>query len=207
VLVREVDGQAQLGEDILLLSRIYTGRLEMVRRPISLNDLTENVIAGHQAMAQERGVTLEYRPETGFSRKNPVSLVDQEHMMRVLNNLVGDAIRYTPEGGRVMASTGTGEEAGHVWATVAVSDMGEGILEEDLPHIFERFFREEEPRTQRVAETSLRLMIVKEIVELHGGRVTVESPSILRRGSGQAALRAGEKGVGSTFIVWLPLAG
>jgi len=104
-LVREVDGQAQSGEDILLLSRIYTGRLEMVHRPISLNDLTESVIAGHQAMAQERGVTLEYRPETGFSRKDPVSLVDQEQMMRVLNNLVGDAIRYTPEVGRVMAST------------------------------------------------------------------------------------------------------
>ncbi len=65
-LVQEVNDQARLGEDILLLSRIYTGRLQMERCPTSLNELTGMAVARHQAMAQERGLTLEYRPETGF---------------------------------------------------------------------------------------------------------------------------------------------
>jgi signal transduction histidine kinase len=74
---------------------------------------------------------------------------------------------------------------------MAVSDMGEVIPAEDLPHIFERFFREEEPRSMRISESGIRLIIVKGVVDLHGGWVTVESPS--------------SENVGSTFTIWLPL--
>ena len=100
----------------------------------------------------------------------PVALADPRQMLPALEHLVCDAIRYTPEGGRVAISTERRETEGSVWATVAVSDTGDVILAEDLPHIFDRFFREEEPRSVRV---------------------TVES----------------EGGGGSTFTVWLPLAG
>jgi signal transduction histidine kinase len=101
-----------------------------------------------------------------------------------------DAIRYTPEGGSVIVSTGKQEMEGQIWATISVSDTGDEIPAEDQSYAFERFFREWEPQSQRVSETGLRLMIVKGIVELHHGRVTVEN----------------KRDVGPTFSIWLPLA-
>ena len=196
-LAHEADHQAGLVEGILEISRIDAGRMEMKPRPTSLNELTEAVVASHHVLAEERGLTLEHRPETRFFGKDPVSLVDPERMMQVLNNLVGNGIRYTPEGGTVVVSTGTEEAEGRTWATVTVADTGMGIPEDELPHAFDRFFRGAEPRAMQLTGTGLGLAIAKEIVELHGGYVTVESPS--------TALRAGEEGIGSTFTVWLPL--
>ncbi len=217
-LAQEADHQARLVEDILQIARIDAGRLGMDPRPTSLNELTEAAVANHQALAQERGLTLEHRPSPplrgGAGGSGPVALVDPERMMQVLTNLLRNAIQYTPEGDEVVVSTGREEAEGRVWATVTVADTGIGIPEQELPHIFERFFRGEWPRQIQVSGTGLGLAIVKGIVELHGGRVTVESPST---GSGQAhstmlvlseaeGLRAGEEGVGTTFTVWLPLA-
>jgi two-component system sensor histidine kinase ResE len=85
---------------------------------------------------------------------------------------------------------------------VAISDTGERVPKEDLPYIFERFFREEEPRAKRTSETGLRLMIAKEIVELNRGWVTVESPSST---DALSAPERNKEGVGSTFTIWLPL--
>jgi PAS domain S-box-containing protein len=185
-LVQETDQQVRLVEDVMQVSRIYTGRLEIEPRPTPLTELTEVVGASYRALAQERGVTLVHLPK----EPAPVALADPRQMLPALDYLVGDAIRYTPEGGRVTISTERRETEGSVWATVEVSDTGDVIPAEDLPHIFERFFREGEPRSVRVSDTGLRLMIVKGIVELHSGRVTVES----------------EEGIGSAFTVWLPLA-
>jgi len=185
VLEREVDLQARLVEDILQISRIDAGRLDIKPRPTPLNELTEVAVASHQVLTQDRGLTLEHRP----AEPGPVALVDPQQMMQVLNNLVRNAINYTPEGRKVMISTGKDEAEGRVWATLTVADTGIGIPEEELPHIFERFFRGEEPRQMQVPGTGLGLAIVKEIVELHGGRVTVESLM----------------GEGSTFTVWLPV--
>ncbi|MEE9616578.1 MAG: GAF domain-containing protein [Anaerolineae bacterium] len=196
-LAHEADHQAGLVEGILEISRIDAGRMEMEPRPTSLNELTEAVVARHHVLAEERGLTLEHRPETRFFGKDPVSLVDPERMMQVLNNLVGNGIRYTLEGGTVVVSTGTEEAEGRTWATVTVADTGMGIPEDELPHVFDRFFRGAEPRAMQLTGTGLGLAIAKEIVELHGGYVTVESPA--------TALRAGEEGVGSAFTVWLPL--
>ena len=196
-LAHEADHQAGLVDGILEISRIDAGRMEMEPRPTSLNELTGAIVASHHMLAEERGLTLEHRPETGFFGKNPVSLVDPERMMQVLNNLVGNGIRYTPEGGTVVVSIGTEEAEGRTWATVTVADTGMGIPEDELPHVFDRFFRGAEPRAMQLTGTGLGLAIAKEIVELHGGYVTVESPS--------TTLRAGEEGVGSTFTVWLPL--
>jgi PAS domain S-box-containing protein len=183
-LVQEADAQAKLGEDILQISRIYAGRVEMAPRPTLLNELTEIAIVSHRTLAQERGLTLEHRP----ANSDPIALVNPVQIMQVLNNLTEDAIHYTPTGGQVVVSTDTVEVDGHVWATVTISDTGAGIPEEDLPHIFERFFRKKEPLSERVSETGLRLMIVKGIVELNGGRVTVKS----------------EADVGNTFTIWFP---
>ncbi|MBL7063934.1 MAG: hypothetical protein ISS49_06950, partial [Anaerolineae bacterium] len=185
-LTQAADRQAQLVEDILQVSRIDAGRLEIKPRPTALNELTEMVVGNQQRVAQEQGLTLEHRP----AEPGPVALVDPQRMMQVLNNLIENAIHYTPEGGRVIVSTGKREAKDRTWATVTVADTGIGIPEEELPHIFERFFRGEEPRLMQMPGTGLGLAIVKEIAELHGGRITVES----------------EVGEGGTFTVWLPLA-
>jgi len=185
-LAQEADRQAQLVENIMQISRIDAGRLEMESRPTPLNELTETAIATHNILAQERELTLEHRP----AEPGPVALVDTERMMQVLNNLVENAIQYTPERGRITVSTGKAKADGRVWATATVADTGIGIPQEELPHIFERFFRGEEPRLMQIPGTGLGLTMVKEIVELNGGRVTVESQV--------------EKG--TTFTVWLPIA-
>jgi signal transduction histidine kinase len=109
-------------------------------------------------------------------------------MTQVLTNLVTNAIQYTTRGGNIVISTGEEKGQDHTWATVTVTDTGMGIAREELPHIFERFFRGERPRSMQVPGTGLGLSIVKDIVELHGGQVTVES----------------KIDVGTTFTIWLP---
>jgi signal transduction histidine kinase len=187
-LAQEADRQARLVENILQISRIDAGRLEMKPCPTALNQLIQSVVASHQALATERGLTLEHRPYLALG-EGPVALVDPDRMMQVLNNLVENAIHYTPEGGTVVISTAVREAKGRVWATATVRDTGMGIPAGELPRVFGRFFRGEKPRVMQISGTGLGLAIVKEIVELHGGRVTVES----------------QEGVGSVFTVWLPL--
>jgi two-component system phosphate regulon sensor histidine kinase PhoR len=110
-------------------------------------------------------------------------------MTQVLDNLINNAIRYTPAGGKITVSAGKAAAKGREWAILTVADTGMGIPEEERPQVFERFFRGEKPRTLQISGTGLGLAIVKEIVELHGGRVTVDS----------------EVDRGSRFTVWLPL--
>ncbi|MCP4539927.1 MAG: GAF domain-containing protein [Chloroflexi bacterium] len=185
-LAREIDDQAQIGEAILQLARVYSGQMELDQCPTRLNELTETIIIRHHSSARQRELTLEHKP----TEPGPIAAVDSMQMIRVLNNLVEDAIRYSLEGGGVVVSTERMEVNGHIWATMAVSSTEEEIPERDMSHIFERLLREgdEEPSSQRVRETGLRLMVVKEIVELHQGRVTVRS----------------DKDIGTTFTIWLP---
>lgn len=185
-LAQEADRQARLVEEILQISRIEAGRLEITPRPTPLNELAEVVFANHQPMAQQGELVVEYRP----AEPGPVALVDSDRMTQVLANVVTNAIQYTPRRGKVVISTGEKEAEGRRWAIVTVKDTGMGIPEEELPHIFERFFRGERPRSMQVSGTGLGLAIVKDIVELHGGLVTVES----------------NVDVGTTFTIWLPLA-
>jgi len=186
ILTREANRQAQLVEGILQISRIDFGRLEISPHPIALNELVELVLANHEALAQKQGVALEFQP----AESGPVALVDSERAGQMLGNLVANAIQYTSEGGRVVVSTGKERAEGRVWAVARVADTGMGIPKEELPHVFERFFRGEQPRLMQLSGTGLGLAIAKEIVDLHGGRIEVES----------------EVDVGTTFTVWLPLA-
>ncbi|MFL7790842.1 MAG: PAS domain S-box protein [Anaerolineae bacterium] len=185
ILAQEADRQARLVEDILQISRIETGRLEISPRPTLLNELVESVFISQQPLAQERKLAAEYNP----ADPGPEALVDPDRMTQVLTNLVANAIQYTPRGGNITISTAEKEMDGRMLATITVTDTGMGIAEEELPHIFERFFRGEQPRSMQVPGTGLGLAIVKDIVELHGGQVTVKS----------------ELDIGTSFTIWLPL--
>ena len=174
--------QTQLSEDILQISRIYTGRVDIKPRPTDLNELVKDVITNQRALAQERGVLLTYT----VADARPLAAIDPQQLMPVLNNLVADAIHYTPAGGTITVSIGLEATPERAW--IAVADTGEEIQAADQPYVFERFFREWEPQSQRVSETGVRLMLVKGIVELHGGQVSVASAT-----------------GGTTFTLWLPL--
>lgn len=185
-LEREVDQLVELVEDILEFSRIDAGRVVLSLEKVPLSRLTQAVVERYRVMAQEKGVALEHRPV----RTGPVVEVDPERMREVIDNLVSNAVRYTPSGGRVVVSTEKKEAKDRAWAVTVVADTGIGIPKEELPFIFDRFYRGERPRQMQIPGTGLGLAIVKEIVEMHGGWVTVES----------------KVGEGTTFTVWLPLA-
>jgi len=198
-LVQEADTQVELGESILQLSRIYGGRMELELHQTTLASLAQDAVSKYQARAQKRGLTLKHEllssPVTGAwdeKKTQQMVSVDAEQMTHAINNLVEDAIRYTPEGGRVIITTGKKARSRYLWDTFSVSDTGEEIPEQDMPQVFSRLFREgdKEPQSKRVRETGLRLMVVKEVAGLHDGLATVES-----------------KSTGNTFTMWLPLTG
>lgn len=184
-LEREVDRLSKLVEDILQISRIEAGQLELDRRVVDLNLLIEMAVMSHHILAESRGLALTYQTTNG---KTMVS-VDYDKFMQVVNNLIENAINYTPGGGHIRVTTECREKDARTWAVVTVEDTGIGIPEEEIDHLFERFFRGSEPQEMRIQGSGLGLAIVKEIVELHGGMVTVES----------------QLGVGSAFTVWIPL--
>jgi len=185
-LTQEIEWLVRLVEDILRMSRVDAGRLEMKPRRISLNELATTAVSRHRKPAREQGLILEYRP----AEPDPMVMVDADQQMLALASLLTNAIQYTPAGGKVTVSTARQEAEGRVWATVTVADTGMGIPEEELSHVFDRFFRGAEPRSMQISGTGLGLALVKETVELHGGRVTAES----------------QVGKGSVFTIWLPSA-
>lgn len=184
-LEREVDRLSKLVEDILQISRIEAGQLELNRRVVDLNLLTEMAVMSHHILADSRGLTMAYQSTNGKT----MASVDYDKFMQVVNNLIENAISYTPSGGHIQVTTECQEKDARLWAVVTVQDSGMGIPEPEIHHLFERFFRGSEPQELRIQGSGLGLAIVKEIVELHGGIVTVES----------------QVGVGSRFTVWIPL--
>ncbi len=190
-LIGEADHQARLVEDVMIISRIDAGRIELTPRPTCLSSLVEPVVDGLRTLAQEREVTLEMcRPDMGLSTdESVIALVDPGRLAQALRYVIENGILYTSAGGRVMVTVGTSLAQGRHWATVTVADTGMGIPPEEIAHVFDSFFRGEALRSMQTSGTGLGLSIVQKISELHGGRVTVES----------------ELGVGSTFVIWLPL--
>lgn len=184
-LIQEAEHQAKLVRDILEMSRVDAGRLEIRPEPTSINDLVEMSLEKYERQAREQELTLQYRP----GEEVPVAMADPRWMMQVLNNLLSNAIRYTPAGGAITVATGKEVAEGRPWATITVKDTGIGIPEDELPFIFDRFYRGERPQTMQVSGTGLGLAILKEIIELHGGQVTVQS----------------QVDKGSSFTVWIPV--
>ena len=185
-LEQEANRQAHLIEEILQVSRIESGRFDLECDLHDLSELAEASVISREPLAAEKGVTLVCQSLTpGLT----VS-VDRARTLQVIDNLVENALWYTEPGGRVSVVTGTAEVDGQMQATLSVTDTGMGIPKDELPRIFERFFRGEKPRELQLPGTGLGLAIVKDIVDLHGWQVSVES----------------QVGAGSTFTIWLPLA-
>ncbi|GFP25333.1 two-component system, OmpR family, phosphate regulon sensor histidine kinase PhoR, partial [Candidatus Hakubella thermalkaliphila] len=127
----------------------------------------------------------EIQVETDLDRGLPLALVDERRIGQVLENILNNGIKYNYQKGRVRVSTR--EEGEGVRITIA--DTGQGISSQDLPYIFERFYRGDKSRSRHTGGTGIGLSIAKNLVEAHRGTISVQS----------------QPGQGSTFSVWLPL--
>jgi signal transduction histidine kinase len=180
VIVEQAGRLNKLIAEMLDVGRIASGHLALTRGAVDLVALAERVVAEVQPTLTDHTLA--------FERLAPSLVVDGDavRLEQVLQNLLQNAIKYSPEGGSVAVRV---ERQGHL-ACLAVTDQGIGIAPEDLPRLFQRFYRAEHESAGGIAGLGIGLYVVKEIVSLHDGTIDVQS-----------AL-----GGGSTFTVRLPLA-
>jgi signal transduction histidine kinase len=172
---------ARFVDDLLSVSSMEVGSLTLNRLVTDLHRLLNDVINKVKPQVEEKKLTF----EISIPEKLPEPRLDKDKIATVLVNLLGNAVKYTPAGGRV---------AFRVHATdqnleIDVEDTGVGIAESELSKVFDKFFRSEDPRVQEQKGTGLGLALVQEVLRLHGGRVSVES----------------EIDKGSTFQIVLPI--
>jgi signal transduction histidine kinase/ActR/RegA family two-component response regulator len=181
VVERNARAQTKLIDDLLDISRIITGKLRLDVRIVDLSAVIEAAVDSLRPMAEARSIKLKAILDP---RAGPVS-GDTDRLQQVVWNLVSNAIKFTPKGGRVQVLLARVNS--HV--EITVSDSGRGIDAEFLPHVFDRFRQADGSTTRVQGGLGLGLSIVRQLVELHGGSVSVESAGA---------------GKGATFVVQLP---
>lgn len=172
---------ARFVDDLLSVSSMELGSLSLNKQVIDLSRMLKEVLAKIRPQVEEKGLTL----EVALPEKMPEPEIDKDKIATVLVNLLGNAVKYTPEGGRVTFRVNITDRQ----IEISVEDTGVGIEEHEVAKVFDKFFRSEDPRVQEQTGTGLGLALAQEVVRLHGGRITVES----------------EINKGSTFSVQLPL--
>jgi CheY-like chemotaxis protein len=183
VIERNANAQVQLVDDLLDVSRVITGKMRLDVRPVDLKVVVETALDAIRPAAEAKNIRLQsvLDPRAGSITGDP------DRMQQVVWNLLMNAVKFTPRGGRVQ--TNLQRVSSHV--EIVVSDTGLGIAPDILPLIFERFRQADSSSTRLHSGLGLGLALVKHLVELHGGTVAAQS--------------AGE-GKGATFVVKLPLA-
>lgn len=178
IVQRQTTKLARLIDELLDVSRIQSGRVEFHLGEMDLRHLAGEVAERMQTTTSTHSIVVE--------SPGPVQIVaDRDHLEQVLNNLIANAVKYSPDGGQITVRVGADADA----AALAVSDSGIGIPPEELEEVFGLFYRSPDRRARDVGGMGLGLYISKEIVDRHGGRIWAES----------------ELGQGTTFEVRLPL--
>lgn len=181
VIERSALSQARLVDDLLDVSRIIAGTMRLDAYPVDCARVIERAVEAVRPAAAAKMIHIE--PAVPG---NPTQVAgDAERLQQVVVNLLSNAVKFTPNGGRVNVDLRRLDTQ----VEIAVADTGQGIPEEFLPHVFDRFAQADSSTTRTHAGLGLGLAIVRHIVELHGGRVVAESP-----GNGQ----------GATFRITLP---
>jgi signal transduction histidine kinase len=184
IVERAADRLLHITNSLLDVTRIETGRMELVLQPTDLKGLVEAVVTEHRPQLEAKAQRLELH----VAPELPPALSDRTRAVQIIDNLLSNASKYTPRGGTITIRLAAADEAGFV--QVSVSDNGLGIAEEDQSKLFSRFFRAGSAAEAEAGGTGLGLFITRSLVEQHGGRVWFES----------------ELNKGSTFHVTFPSA-
>jgi signal transduction histidine kinase len=193
VLTPAPDKIASVYDETVLLSRLITdlrdlslaeaGQLKLSQSATELGEFIFAEITSVQNRCQEKQVSISAELPTGL----PLVFIDRDRIRQVLHNLIDNALRHTPAGGTIKIGANYTTPG---WVTVSVADSGGGIVPEDLPYVFDHFYKADRSRHRGHGGAGIGLAMVKQLVELHGGKVWVES----------------QKGKGSTFFFTLPVA-
>jgi len=182
IVERNAKAQAQLIADVLDISRMISGRVKLELTPVSLARVILDAVDSVRPGAAARAIDLKLDVDEG-----PVANADPDRLQQVVWNLLSNACKFTPEGGRIDVAL----RASRTHATITVADTGVGISSDFLPHVFDRFRQAEQGFTRSHGGLGLGLAIVKQLVEMHGGEATARSDGPSK---------------GATFDVRLPLA-
>ncbi len=172
---------ARFVDDLLSVSSMELGSLSLNKQTTDLRRMLNEVIAKVRPQVDEKQLTF----EVAFPEKMPEPELDKDKIATALVNLLGNAVKYTPDGGRVVFRVNITDKQ----IEASVTDTGVGIAADELDKVFEKFYRSTDPRVQEQTGTGLGLALSQEVVRLHGGKITVES----------------EINKGSTFTMMLPL--
>lgn len=179
--IREATAQMErLIRDLLEIRRIESGRLRLVQRPEKVVELVDHATRSMRGLAAEQDVTLDRSLAEGLPE---LVQVDADRVRQIFSNFMGNALKFTPTGGTITVGAEPVDDAVRFW----VRDTGPGLSEEELPHVFDRFWQAEQQGSHGVG---LGLAIARGLTEAHGGSVAVESP----------------EGDGCTFYFTLPIA-
>jgi len=181
IAIKHCERLSKLVEELFELAKLDSHEAKVQHEPFNINELAYDVVQKFDLSAEERQITIQIEHNKGL----PFVNADIAMIERVIENLLDNALRHTPEGGsiRIEFSSRNGDIA------VSVSDTGCGIAEEDLPHIFDRFYQRAKSQESKASHSGLGLAITKRILELHNKSIVVESTS----------------GSGTTFTFFLPV--
>ncbi|MDG3085032.1 HAMP domain-containing sensor histidine kinase [Vibrio hannami] len=163
----ELEHVQRLLKDMSLLAKTDAKTLSIYTSPTEISSLLERVTRMHQLMCQKKQITLNFN----CSAAMPQPQLDEERMVQVLGNLISNAVRYVPEGGKIELSSYCNES----YLTIKVSDTGCGIHPDDLLFVFDRFYRSDSSRSGKSGKMGLGLSISKGLIEMQGGTIRVES--------------------------------
>ncbi|MFH1752965.1 MAG: ATP-binding protein [Candidatus Omnitrophota bacterium] len=179
---RNLKKLSRLIDDLLDLAKLESGKMQVKPVMTDIGDVIRDAATSLSAWANTKEIKIEDRVQEGLPKVN----IDSQRIGQVLNNLIGNAIKFTPNGGKIIVEAAS-KDKGEIAASV--QDNGPGIPKDDLAKVFDRFYQTGERNLSDISGTGVGLSIVKEIVELHGGNVWAES----------------EKGQGAKFIFTLPV--
>jgi signal transduction histidine kinase len=166
IIERNADRLLSLVDDLLFVAWVEAGTFELERHELVLAEVVEHSLESARSLAEGKGVKLVHEPG-----RDGIVFGDRSRLSQLLDNLVANAVKFTPEGGTVLVRSEVSEHE----VLLEVSDTGMGIPKNEQPHLFDRFFRSQEATRQEIQGTGLGLSIVQAIVAAHGGSISVES--------------------------------
>ena len=185
VIETETDRMMRMITDLLNLSRMDQNRLGLEKEFINMNELVVHIVNRFEMVLQSEPYREKnYRILTDITQRDLWVELDQDKITQVLDNIINNAIKYSPDGGRIIVRL----METHTDIIVSVSDEGLGIARKDIPHLFDRFYRVDKARSRAMGGSGLGLAIAQEVIQLHGGKIWVNSI----------------ENKGSTFFVSLP---